>query len=148
MSKDWPDNRHVEIYFNEPLNPATAGVLSHYAFTGGVFTSVTLSRDNTKVTLTTSAAMTTGAGYTVTMNNVTTASGNPLPASQQFSFSYAPQGTGSILREYWSNIGSGTAVTDLTGNANYPNTPSGRSMLTSFEAPVNWADAYGTRIQG
>ncbi len=148
VSEDWPDNRHIEIYFSEPLNPATASVLSHYVLTGGTFSSVAISRDNTKVTLTTSAAMTTGSGYTVTMNNLTTASGNPLPASQQFSFSYAPQGTGSILREYWTNIGYGTAVSDLTSNANYPNHPSGRDLLTSFEAPVNWADAYGTRIQG
>ena len=148
VSKDWPDNRHIEIYFSEPLNPATASMLSHYVLTGGAFTGVAISRDNTKVTLTTSAAMTTGTGYTVTMNNLTTASGNPLPASQQFSFSYAPQGTGSILREYWTNIGYGTAVSDLTSNANYPNHPSGRDLLTSFEAPVNWADAYGTRIQG
>ena len=148
VSYDWPDNQHIEIYFSEPLNPATAGVLSNYVFTGGTFTSVALSRDNTKVTLTTSAAMTTGTGYTVTMNNLTTASGNPLPASQQFSFTYAPQGTGSILREYWTNIGYGTAVSDLTSNPNYPNNPSGRNLLTSFEAPANWADAYGTRIRG
>ena len=92
--------------------------------------------------------MTTGAGYTVTMNHLTTASGDVLPTSLQFSFSYAPQGTGSILREYWTNIGNGTAVTDLTSNANYPNNPSGRDLLRSFEAPTNWADAYGTRIRG
>jgi hypothetical protein len=54
---------------------------------------------------------------------------------------------GSILREYWTGIG-GTAVTDLTGNANYPNNPSGSSQLGSFEAPVNWADNYGTRVRG
>ena len=26
VSKDWPDNKHIEIYFSEPLNPATASV--------------------------------------------------------------------------------------------------------------------------
>jgi len=56
--------------------------------------------------------------------------------------------TGSILREYWLNIGGGTAVSDLTGNANYPNSPSGRDQLPSFEAPTNWADNYGTRVRG
>ena len=30
VSYDWPDNQHIEIYFSEPLNPATAGVLSNY----------------------------------------------------------------------------------------------------------------------
>ena len=55
--------------------------------------------------------------------------------------------TGSILREYWTGI-SGTAVSDLTSNANYPNSPSGRDSLSSFEAPTNWADSYGTRVRG
>ncbi|MEI6606254.1 MAG: aryl-sulfate sulfotransferase [Verrucomicrobiota bacterium] len=53
----------------------------------------------------------------------------------------------SILREYWSDI-SGTAVSDLTSNANYPNSPTGSSQLTSFEAPTDWADNYGTRVRG
>jgi xyloglucan-specific exo-beta-1,4-glucanase len=55
--------------------------------------------------------------------------------------------TGSILREYWTGI-SGTAISNLTANANYPNNPSGSGQLTSLEAPTNWADNYGTRIRG
>lgn len=55
--------------------------------------------------------------------------------------------TGTLLREYWLGI-PGTAVTDLTGNANYPDNPSGSSQLSSFEAPINWNDDYGTRIRG
>lgn len=56
-------------------------------------------------------------------------------------------GTGSILREYWTGI-SGTSVSNLTSNSNYPNNPSGNGQLTSLEAPTNWADNYGTRIRG
>jgi hypothetical protein len=56
-----------------------------------------------------------------------------------------PQGT--LLREVWLGI-SGTAVTDLKGNANFPNYPSSSDQLSSFEAPINWADNYGTRIRG
>lgn len=55
--------------------------------------------------------------------------------------------TGSILREYWTGI-SGTSVSNLTSNANYPNSPSGSGQLTSLEGPTNWADNYGTRIRG
>jgi xyloglucan-specific exo-beta-1,4-glucanase len=55
--------------------------------------------------------------------------------------------TGSILREYWNDI-SGTAISNLTSNANYPNNPSGSQQLTSLECPTNWADNYGTRIRG
>ncbi|MEZ4730049.1 MAG: discoidin domain-containing protein [Caldilineaceae bacterium] len=42
----------------------------------------------------------------------------------------------------------GTAITDLTNHANYPYSPSGSDLLTSFEAPTNWADNYGTRVRG
>ncbi len=56
-------------------------------------------------------------------------------------------GSGTILREYWTNI-SGTIISSLTSNSNYPNTPTGSTQLTSLEGPVNWADNYGTRIRG
>jgi xyloglucan-specific exo-beta-1,4-glucanase len=55
--------------------------------------------------------------------------------------------TGSILRQWWTGI-SGTAISNLTSNANYPNNPTGSGQLTSLEAPTNWADNYGTRIRG
>jgi len=55
--------------------------------------------------------------------------------------------TGSILREYWTGI-SGTAISNLTSSANYPNNPTGSGQLTSLEGPTNWADNYGTRIRG
>jgi hypothetical protein len=52
-----------------------------------------------------------------------------------------------ILREWWTGIG-GTAVTDLTSSPAYPASPSGRSIASSFEAPTDWADSYGTRMRG
>ncbi|MEO8069500.1 MAG: PKD domain-containing protein [Flavobacteriales bacterium] len=55
---------------------------------------------------------------------------------------------GSILREYWTGIGSGVAVSDLTSNANYPNSPNGSSFPTSIQGPTNWGDNYGTRMRG
>jgi hypothetical protein len=142
------DSRHIQIYFSEPLTSATIGLLIRYVFSGGTLTSAVFARNNTKITLTTATAMTTGADYTMTMNGLATVSGNQLPARQQFTFTYAPQGTGSILREYWNNIGYGVAVSDLTSSHNYPNYPSGRDLVASFEAPANWNDAYGTRIRG
>jgi len=56
-------------------------------------------------------------------------------------------GTGAILREWWTGI-PGTAVSDLTSNANYSEKPSGRELITKLEGPTNWADNYGTRIRG
>jgi cellulose 1,4-beta-cellobiosidase len=56
-------------------------------------------------------------------------------------------GSGAILREWWTGI-AGTAVNDLTSDANFPAKPSGRELITTLEGPTNWADNYGTRIRG
>jgi hypothetical protein len=55
--------------------------------------------------------------------------------------------TGTILREYWTGI-TGVAVSDLTSSPAYPNSPSDSDLLTSFEAPTDWANDYGTRVRG
>jgi hypothetical protein len=51
--------------------------------------------------------------------------------------------TGTILREYWSNV-TGTAVSAIPVSS----IPSGSSSLTQLEAPANVGDNYGARIQG
>ena len=56
-------------------------------------------------------------------------------------------GAGTLLREWWTGI-SGTAVSGLTSDADYPDNPDGSDLPTSFEAPTNWADNYGTRMRG
>jgi hypothetical protein len=56
-------------------------------------------------------------------------------------------GTGKILRQYWSDV-SGDSVSDLCSSKLYPAKPTGRDLITSMEAPANWADSYGTRIRG
>jgi len=54
---------------------------------------------------------------------------------------------GTILREYWSDI-TGTSVTSLTSSPAFPTNSTGQSYPTSFEAPSNWANNYGTRMRG
>jgi hypothetical protein len=39
-------------------------------------------------------------------------------------------------------------LSDLTNRPAFPNNPSGSNYVTSFEAPVDWADNYGTRMRG
>jgi arabinogalactan endo-1,4-beta-galactosidase len=56
-------------------------------------------------------------------------------------------GTGSILFEWWMGI-TGTAVSDLTSDVNYPDNSNSRTLFVTFEGPVDWADNYGTRIRG
>ena len=50
-------------------------------------------------------------------------------------------------RELFNNIGSGTAVSDLTGNAKYPGRPDALSALTNFAALANIGDSFGSRIR-
>ena len=107
VSYDWLDNQDLEIYFSEPLTAATAGVLSHYAMTGGItFSAVALSRDNTKVTLTTSPAITAHNGYTLTMTGLTTASGNPAARQPLVTTTYVDP-TGTILDQVWDGLDGG-----------------------------------------
>jgi hypothetical protein len=54
---------------------------------------------------------------------------------------------GTVLYERWTGI-SGTAVSALTSNAAYPNSPSFTDHITSLEGPTNILDNYGTRIRG
>jgi hypothetical protein len=148
LSRNVRDNRFIDIFFNEPLDPATAGLLSNYSINSGAsFTNVALSRGNTMVTLTTAANLVAGTSYTVMMNNLTTASGDQMPATQQFTFNHLFSNLGTIYHEYWFGIG-GNAVSDLTNIAAYPNNPSGRDLLTSFEAPNGFGENYGQRVRG
>ena len=56
--------------------------------------------------------------------------------------------TGSILREYWTNVPGIFFDTYLTSNTNYPDHPSGRDYLPRFETPSNVVTNYGARIRG
>ena len=57
------------------------------------------------------------------------------------------QGTGTIMQEVWSDIG-GTLVSDLTGNANFPDNPTYGEELTLFETATDVADNFGSRVYG
>ena len=61
--------------------------------------------------------------------------------------SAATTGTGAILCEWWTGI-TGTSVSNLTSNINYPDNPSGKELLITLEGPIDWAGNYGTRIRG
>ena len=50
------------------------------------------------------------------------------------------------LREVYEGIG-GVAVSDLTGHASYPASPTSESVVTSFEAPTDVLENYGQRIR-
>lgn len=92
-------------------------------------------------------------GGTISTAGVFTADANPgslatVTASVSGKFSAATVfRTGGMTRQWWTGI-TGTTVATLTANANYPATPTGTAVITLAEAPTNFADNYGTRLQG
>ena len=55
--------------------------------------------------------------------------------------------TGSILREYWTNL-PGSAVNDLLDHPDYPDRPNGRDYVDLLEVPAVGATNYGCRLVG
>jgi hypothetical protein len=70
-----------------------------------------------------------------------------LPPDRTTKFIVLPEMRGTLLYEWWLEMG-GSRVDDLVSNPRYPYQPSERSLLTSLEAPANWADRYGARLRG
>ncbi len=105
----------------------------------------------TQVTLTaTPASGNQFAGWTGDLSGSTNPQSITMLANRSVTANFVPTGTGgtgTILREYWLNV-QGTGVSSLTGNAAYPNSPTGSEQLVSLEGPTNTADNYGARIRG
>jgi hypothetical protein len=85
--------------------------------------------------------------YYWAVDGVNTLHGDSPWEGDVWSFTIPPGGKGSIIREWWLGIAGGV-VTNLTNNAAYPDYPTGRELITTFEGPTGWADQYGTRIHG
>ena len=56
--------------------------------------------------------------------------------------------TGSILREYWTNVPGSEIPVVLLFDPRYPDHPSTRMYLPSFEAPSNAGQNFGARFRG
>ncbi len=54
----------------------------------------------------------------------------------------------SLQQEVFNDIGSGTAVANLTSNAKYPGRPDQLTVMSDFRTAVDVADNYGSRVRG
>lgn len=59
----------------------------------------------------------------------------------------AGNGSGGILREWWSDV-SGESIGDLTAHDDFPHNPTGREILPAFETGISIGDSYGARVRG
>ncbi|MDP7287956.1 MAG: lamin tail domain-containing protein, partial [Phycisphaerae bacterium] len=134
----------LRLVFTESLVEASAEDTGNYTFSGGAISQATLiGGDTVELTV---PALAIGQTYTVTVDGIDTVSGLLMPDAQQLDLEYYLPG-GGILREYWVGV-SGSAVSNLTSNAGYPDNPTRRNYPTGFEAPLNLDDNYGTRMRG
>jgi len=72
---------------------------------------------------------------------------NQSADSDEVSINTPVTAMGEILYERWTGI-SGTAVSALTSNPAYPDSPSFTDYLTTLEGPTDILNYYGTRIRG
>jgi putative heme-binding domain-containing protein len=56
--------------------------------------------------------------------------------------------TGGLLREYWLEVPNSGDIQSLTNHKDFPDKPSGSDLIKQFEGPVNWKEAFGSRIRG
>jgi len=147
LDTDVVDNTHVDLLFSAELDRTTAETVGNYLLDGGLtVASATLAPDSRTVQLVISEPLVDGQTYTLSVSNVEDLLGDAIAPGTQIQLVYSPVGDGIILWEYWNGIGGGLA--GLLNSPNYPDNPTGFDLLTSFEAPIDWNDGYGSRIRG
>jgi len=138
----------VVLTFNENVDTINGANIANYQITGGAagLTVLSASVSGTKVTLMTSAQEQQVA-YTVTVNNVTDLSANPIAADSTVNYTGWVFSEGYALVQIYTGIGGG-GIGNLTGNAKYPNSPAISYYTNRIEGFQDWKDDYGTRISG
>src|SRR6266568_5165266 len=149
------DFTHVTVVFSEPVSQSTAQNTANYTISSlsvSSATQVAAPNDN-KVVLTTSQ-QTSGATYTLTVNNVqdqaTTA--NTIAPNSQISVVAWVIANGICKAEYWNNIG-GVNVAALTADARYiAGTPDLLHYHVGLDASESYINGdvnnYGAKVTG
>ncbi len=135
VSLNWNDNGEGDLDGYNVYRSVTSG--SGYIKLNGAALSNSLYSDDTVIG---------GQTYYYVVTALDTSS-NESGYSDEESATIPDTGMGTVLREWWTGI-SGTAVSDLTSNVNYPDNPSGAEQLIRLEGPIDWDSNYGTRIRG
>ncbi len=149
------DFTHATITFSEPMDQTSVQTVGNYTIPGLTVSAANqVATDPTKVVLTTSP-QTAGSTYTITVNNVKDQATTPntIAANSQVTFYAWVIANGICKAEYFNNIGTGTAVSDLTSSpkyiANAPDLVYYHVSLDASESYINGnVDGYGARVTG
>jgi hypothetical protein len=136
----------VTVTYSEPVDPATALVLTNYAVDGSLtLTNPQIDRGSNVVF--TTPPQTPGKKYTITINRVADLVGYTITNNTKVSFTGWALVPGYVKFELFTGI-SGTTVASFTSNAKYTNnTPDQIKTFTIAEA-WNQGDNYGARMSG
>lgn len=139
----------VTVTFSERVGPGTAEDNWNYIVAGGAFTVVSAVLDGTgsNVVLTLNAPLAIGGTYDISIQYVQDLKGNPMEPALVPLRAWI-HSRGFALQSLYFDIGSGTAVGDLTGNPKYPDSPDAISFVNLLEGPVNSYDNCGIRLTG
>jgi chitodextrinase len=136
-----PSKTSSSVSLSWTASTDNVGVTGYEVYKGSTLAGTTTSTTSFNVT---GLSPSTAYSFTVKAKD---AAGNVSAASSALNVTTNASGgttpTGSITREYWTNITGSTIASIPTSTA-----PTGTSSLTSFQAPTNWGDNYGTRIRG
>jgi Family of unknown function (DUF6701)/PA14 domain/Concanavalin A-like lectin/glucanases superfamily/Bacterial Ig-like domain len=125
----------VEVLFSAAVTAASAQTASNYALSGGAsVTGAVLGSDSRIVTLTVSG-LSSGAGYTLTVNNIVAQAGGTIAANSQTTF-YSEGGyLSGLLGTYYDQNGTQRAY--FTGNT-----------VVQTDGPVNFDWGNGAPVAG
>ena len=123
----------AKVHFTKRVDPATAGILGNYAFSGGVTpSSITLSADNTVAYLGT-PGFAAGQKYSVAVTGVLDQSQTPNTSDTTPAFGWAPVLTQGVMEwDFYTAISGG--VDGLLGNPVYPNASYTNLNTTVFDS--------------
>ena len=146
------DSNTSDDYVSFNLNPTGSGLVGTYnvSVDGGGIISPTSGSYGSVTTFQLQNGSANGTLYTVAITDASDGTCTVTTQVQQSSCSSPPVNNcspGSISYERWTGIG-GTSISDLTGNANYPNNPNETGTFSSLQGPENYSDNYGTRVRG
>lgn len=137
----------VIVSFTEPI---PAPDVASFEMAGGIgVTFAALDSTGTNVVLTLDTPLAVGSTNDLTVTDVYDLVGLPVdPNPTVVPVRAWVMSRGFAMEQLFTNLGTGTAVTNLTGNAKYPNSPDQINWKATLEGPINFADAYGTRLIG
>jgi hypothetical protein len=143
----------VVVAFSEPLDGATAGNATNYSVSGGIAVGGAVLAANQQVVTLSTAALSPGVEYTLTVDNVQDLPGNPIAPGSTATFELgAGEPTTGLVAHWPFDEGSGPVAGDVSGNGHTGFLTNGPQWLAapalSFDGSNDHVDAGAFDVSG